>query len=39
MEGAMGGKSGGNKKTALALLSIALVFFFGIMVKTWLAGR
>jgi hypothetical protein len=28
----------GNARTALILLSIAAVFFFGIMVKYWLMG-
>jgi hypothetical protein len=27
-----------NRKTALILLSIALVFFIGIMVRRWLLG-
>ena len=36
---AMGGQGGNNRKTALVLLSVALVFFLGIMLKTWLVGR
>lgn len=33
-------ESGKSKtRTALVLLSIVLVFFFGIMLKVWLFGR
>jgi len=28
-----------NRKTALALLTVVLVFFFGIMVKYWLQNH
>jgi len=28
-----------NRKTALVLLSVVLVFFFGIMVKYWLQNH
>ena len=28
-----------NVRTALILLSIALVFFFGVMAKYWLIGK
>lgn len=28
-----------NQRTALVLLSIALVFFFGVMVKYWLLSK
>jgi hypothetical protein len=36
--GAMGG-SDGKRRTGLVLAAVALVFFVGIMIKTWLVGR
>ena len=33
------GKRPANLRTALILLSIALVFFIGLMLKTWLFGN
>lgn len=33
----MGGRS--NKRTALVLLSVVAVFFFGIMLKVWFFGK
>ncbi len=33
------GKSKGNLRTALILLSVVLVFFIGIMIKTALLGQ
>lgn len=35
--GGMGGRS--NKRTALVLLSVVAVFFFGIMLKVWFFGK
>ena len=32
------GRQSNNKRTALVLLSIALVFFAGIIVRRWLFG-
>ena len=29
----------GNRKTALVLLSVVLVFFFGVMLKYWLINH
>jgi len=31
--------AGGNRKTALVLLSVVLVFFFGVMLKYWLINH
>ncbi|MCB1940244.1 MAG: cytochrome oxidase small assembly protein [Rhodocyclaceae bacterium] len=39
MERMSDGKQPRNLRTALILLSVALVFFIGIMLKTWLFGH
>ena len=33
----MGGANSGNRRTALILAGVALAFFFGIMLRYWLA--
>lgn len=37
--GTMGTNRRSNRRTGWALVSIALVFFAGIVIKTWLVGR
>lgn len=37
--GTMGANRRSNRRTGWLLVSIALVFFAGIVIKTWLVGR